>query len=133
MRVVVDTNIVFSTLLNTNNLLARILLLPKNRINFYSTTQLLKELEQHSPKIKKLAAYSDVEIKELVSLLTKKIRFIRPEIIPDKIYKRSERLTQGIDIDDTELERWPNISTADCGVEIRNLLQVLEKRGGIKL
>ncbi|MBE9460647.1 PIN domain-containing protein [Dyadobacter subterraneus] len=47
MRIVVDTNIAFSAILNTNSRIAQILLLPKSRLNFYSTEQLLTEISEH--------------------------------------------------------------------------------------
>lgn len=47
MRIVVDTNIAFSAILNTNSKIARILLQPKRKLNFYSTEQLSREIKQH--------------------------------------------------------------------------------------
>jgi predicted nucleic acid-binding protein len=47
MRVVVDTNIVFSIILNTSSKLSRIILQPGSLFNFYSTEQLLREIEEH--------------------------------------------------------------------------------------
>lgn len=102
MRVVVDTNIVFSALLNSNNRLARILLLPKNKIHFYSPYLLLQELEEHSAKLKKLASYSESEFKQATALITKKIRFINAELIPNHTYQKSIALTSVVDVDDTE-------------------------------
>jgi predicted nucleic acid-binding protein len=51
MRIVVDTNIVFSAILNTNSKIARVLLQPKSRLNFYSTEQLSYENEEHIERI----------------------------------------------------------------------------------
>ncbi len=51
MRIVVDTNIAFSAILNTDSKIARILLQPKTRLNFYSTVQLSREIEEHKEKI----------------------------------------------------------------------------------
>lgn len=45
MRIVVDTNIAFSAILNTNSKIARILLQPKRKLNFYSTEQLSREIK----------------------------------------------------------------------------------------
>jgi predicted nucleic acid-binding protein len=47
MRVVVDTNIVFSAILNTNSKISRIILQPKSKLNLYSTAQLENELTEH--------------------------------------------------------------------------------------
>ncbi len=55
MRIVVDTNIVFSAILNTNSKIGIILLQPKSRLNFYSTERLSYEIEEHNEKIKKIS------------------------------------------------------------------------------
>lgn len=102
MKVVVDTNIVFSALLNTNNRLAKLLLLSKNKIHLYSPYLLFQELEEHSGKLKKLASYSEREFKQATTLITKKIRFINSALIPADIYQKSIALTSSVDIDDTE-------------------------------
>ncbi len=41
MRIVVDTNIVFSSILNTNSRMFGIFLQPKTSLNFFSTERLL--------------------------------------------------------------------------------------------
>ncbi len=102
MRIVVDTNIVFSAILNTNSKIAIILLQPKSRLNFYSTEQLSYEIEEHKGKIKKISNYSDYELDRIITLITNKIRFINLRLIPKESYEFSESLTQDIDIDDTE-------------------------------
>jgi predicted nucleic acid-binding protein len=102
MRIVVDTNIAFSAILNTNSKIARIFLQPKNRLNFYSTEQLSREIEEHKGKIQKLSNYSDYELDRIIALITNKIRFINQKLIPKESYEFAESLTQDIDIDDTE-------------------------------
>jgi len=102
MRIVIDTNIAFSAILNTNSKLARIIVQPKNRLNFYSTEQLLAEIEQHKNKLKALTDYSDVELERIINLITSKIRFINVRLISKELYLHAESLTNDIDIDDTE-------------------------------
>jgi len=53
MRIVVDTNIVFSAILNTNSKISQIILQPKSRLNLYSTNQLEYELAEHWINLKK--------------------------------------------------------------------------------
>jgi predicted nucleic acid-binding protein len=72
MRIVVDTNIVFSAILNTNSKLARIILQPRSRLNFYSTEQLRREIDEHKLKIKALTDYSDAELERIIILITNK-------------------------------------------------------------
>jgi len=85
MRIVVDTNIVFSAVLNTNSNIARIIMQPKTTFNFYSTEQLLDEIKEHKTKIKKLTDYSDYELNRMISLITNRIRFINVKLIPNLI------------------------------------------------
>ncbi len=102
MKIVVDTNIVFSAILNTDGKLARILLQPKNRLYFYATEQLSAEIDEHKDKIRKLSKYSDPELDRVIALITNKIRFINVRLIPGETYALAESLTRGVDIDDTE-------------------------------
>lgn len=102
MRVVVDTNIAFSAILNTNSKISKIILQPKSKLNFYSTDQLLTELAEHWNKLKKLSKYSEIDLHKAVNLITSRINFINVELIPTSLFLKSEKLTNLIDIDDTE-------------------------------
>ena len=72
MRIVVDTNVVFSALLNTNSKIARVIFQPKTRLNFYSTNQLLEELEEHKQKILTLSGYTEQELDRIITLISRK-------------------------------------------------------------
>lgn len=102
MRIVVDTNIVFSAILNTNSKIARIILQPKSTLNLYSTDQLQYELAEHWNKLKTLSKYSEIELHKVSTLITSRIKFISVEFIPLKLLLKTEVLTRDIDIDDTE-------------------------------
>lgn len=102
MRIVVDTNIVFSAILNTNSRMGSILLQPQSKLNFYTTDQLLTEIEKHRNKLKKLTSLSDVELSQLISITIRQIKFINARLIPGGIYQQAELLTDNIDVDDTE-------------------------------
>lgn len=102
MRIVVDTNIVFSAILNTDSKIARILIQPKTKLNFYSTEHLLEEIHNHKSKLKGLTDYSDEELDRMIQLVTTRIRFINVKLIPIELYNKAESLTSRIDPDDTE-------------------------------
>ena len=102
MRVVIDTNITFSAILNTNSKISRIILQPKSRLNLYSTDQLELELSEHWDKLKRISKYSETELRKTTALITSKIKFINVELIPKKQFLKAELLTADIDIDDTE-------------------------------
>ncbi len=102
MRVVVDTNIVFSAILNTNSKISMIILQPKSKLNLYSTGQLQNEIVEHWNKLKKISTYSEIELHKASTLIISKIKFISVQLIPRNLYNAAERLTSDIDIDDTE-------------------------------
>ena len=102
MKVVVDTNIVFSAILNTNRRIANLLIQSPSKINFYTTDQLLDEINKHSDKLIKLSGYSKEELQRLIFLLTKRISFISRLLISEESYQFAETLTSDIDEDDIE-------------------------------
>jgi predicted nucleic acid-binding protein len=102
MKIVVDTNIAFSAILNANSKIARIILQPRTRLNFYSTEQLLKEITEHKQKLQQLTDYTDYELDRMILLITNRIRFINVRLIPKTIYEKSNILVSDIDEDDTE-------------------------------
>lgn len=102
MKLIVDTNVAFSAILNTNSRIANVLLQPQTKFIFYSTSQLPIEIETHRDKLKELAGYSDYELSALIDFILGRIKFINVELIPKEIYALAESLTFDIDIDDTE-------------------------------
>jgi predicted nucleic acid-binding protein len=102
MRIVIDTNIAFSAILNTNSLFGRIILQPKSRLHFYSTDLLSFEIEGHKDKLKRLGGYNDFELNKSISLITSRIKFIDANLIPSNVLRNSQKLLENIDIDDTE-------------------------------
>lgn len=128
MRIVVDTNIVFSAILNTNSRIASILLQPKSRLNFYSTEQLLEEIEEHKDKIKKISKYSDSELHRTTVLITSKIRFINVLLISKTAYLKAEDLTKDVYIDDTEFVALTEHSAAKLWSGDKELIEGLRRK-----
>jgi predicted nucleic acid-binding protein len=102
MNIVVDSNIVFSAMLNTDGNLSKILLLTFEKLTFYSTTTLSEELFSNSVKLKNIGGYNEYEFFRLYNLLTKNINFINPSLIPKENFMVALNLTKNVDVDDTE-------------------------------
>ena len=102
MRIVVDTNIVFSAIVNSNSRIAQILLRPKTKLNFYATHQLFDEVQEHKQKIQAISNYSAADLEKAISLICSRIRFIDVRLIPPSVFAKAEQLTADVDIDDTE-------------------------------
>jgi len=102
MRIVVDTNIVFSAILNSNSRISKIILQPRTKLNFYSTDHLIQEINDHKEKLRKLTTFSEKELNRAIQLITDRIRFINVSIIPKVSYEKAESLASDIDEDDIE-------------------------------
>lgn len=102
MRIVVDTNVAFSAILNTNSKIGKIILHPKSKLNFYSTDTLKQEIEEHKKKLQRISGYSEPEFETVYQLILSRIRFIQLEVIPFKIFQYAVELCQMIDEDDAE-------------------------------
>lgn len=129
MRVVVDTNIAFSAILNTNSKISRIILQPKSSLNLYSTNQLKYELTEHWNKLKTISKYSDIDLQLASSLIMSRIRFINVELIPVKLFVKAKILTSDIDIDDTEFIAMTEHVRGKLWTGDKELIKGLKKKG----
>lgn len=102
MRIVVDTNIVFSAILNSNSRISKIILQPRTKLNFYSTDQLMQEINDHKEKLREFTTFSEKELNRTIQLIANRIRFINVSIIPIASYNKAESLVSDIDEDDIE-------------------------------
>ena len=100
MKIIVDTNIVFSAVLNTNSKIADILFNSDGKLLFYSPTFLRVEIEEHKEKLQQLSGYSDVVLAETIFQIFETIQFISDEQIPFEIWKRSIPIVREVDMDD---------------------------------
>lgn len=101
MKIVIDTNIIFSGLLNPNGTISDLLLNSSDVFDFYSPTYILDELQNHKSKILKLSGYSVNDFKFLNRILFKKIDLIDMDSIQPSTWSKAIDLTKNIDEFDT--------------------------------
>lgn len=101
MKIIVDTNIVFSAILNPNSQIGQVLLFQNNAVNLFSLPQLVEELLRYKDKIQLLKGISNSEFFEIKEYVLKRIQFIDDFLIPVEILKWAEKIVSEIDIDDT--------------------------------
>ena len=101
MKIIVDTNIVFSAILNSNSRIGKILLNSKEHFQFFSCNYLKVEIQRHRNRIIKITKLTEDQVLELEELVTKHITFIDERLIPQDILIRTEAQLKSIDPDDT--------------------------------
>lgn len=102
MKIVVDTNIIFSTLLNSNGTIGDLIFNSDKVFEFYSCTYMQFEIQKHWGKLKKISKLSEDQLQIAYYKTLLKIRFINEELIAQKTWLYAEQLVKDIDIDDVD-------------------------------
>lgn len=102
MRIVVDSNIIFSALLRTNTTFGQVIFNSDGIFDFFSAEYMRTEIRRHWQKLRKISRLTDQQLEYSYYSLLTKITFINEEIIPQKIWEEAEKLVQHIDPDDTD-------------------------------
>jgi predicted nucleic acid-binding protein len=100
MKIVVDTNIIFSALVNTNSAIMDIIISSKDKLQFYVSDYTHIELKNHHDKLKKASKLSDDDLDTAQYELFKYLHFVTLDMIPEDCWKEAEALVADIDIDD---------------------------------
>ncbi|RLD81411.1 MAG: hypothetical protein DRJ10_06245 [Bacteroidetes bacterium] len=101
MKIVVDSNIVFSAILNTRSNIGQIITIGAKHYDFYTTYLLKVEILNHKHKIQKITGFNDERFTEIFELITSKIRFVDEILLSNKDLESALLLTRDIDEDDT--------------------------------
>ncbi len=129
MKVVVDTNIVFSGILNSTSRIGRLLVTAKRHFQFYSCDFLRHELLKHQKRLLKLTKLSEPELVALENLVTQNITFINEALIPEAVLKAAEQLVNDIDPDDPLFVALTNHLKAKLWTGDKELIEGLRAKG----
>ena len=101
MKIIVDANIVFSAILNTNSKIGDLLINSNDCLTFIAPEFLRNEIHNHYSKLIKISGLTLPEIKEAEFQIYKTINFISEEEIPVSCWKDAAELVKEIDPKDT--------------------------------
>ena len=134
VKIVVDTNIVFSAILNTGSQIGNLLLHSNRHFRFYSCHYLQIEIQRHRSKLLNLTKLNDDELTELISLVTYPITFIDEKLLPNDLLIITETLLQFIDPNDTPFvalttnlggKLWTGDMQLYKGLQLKNFTNIL--------
>ncbi len=100
-RVVVDSNIVFSAILNTDSRIGQIILRSDGLYQFFAPEYLKTEIIFHKDKIMRLGQFDLSDFIEIYELILRSITVVSHSIVPINMYEQAEDLCRDIDVDDT--------------------------------
>jgi predicted nucleic acid-binding protein len=101
VKVIVDANIVFSAILNTNSKIADLLLNSENSFEFIASDYLLSEINKYHEKIAIIFKIDIEEIEKIQFRVLKPIAFYSGFTIPESQWIIAEQLVSDIDPKDT--------------------------------
>jgi len=133
MKIIVDTNIIFSALLNSNSTIGDLLFNSEKHFEFYSCSYMRDEIQKHWERLKKISRLSDKQLQSSYTQVLSKLKFINEEIIPAETWLASEEITKGIDIDDTDFVALTKFLKATLWTGDKVLYNGLKKRNFKKL
>jgi predicted nucleic acid-binding protein len=134
LKIVVDTNILFSAILNPTGRIGKIIINSKKHFQFYTCDFLKTELLKHRKKLLKLAKLTPQELDELEFVLTKNIQFINENLLPEKIILASEKVLTGVDLNDTpfvaltkhlKAKLWTGDKELASGIQSKKFIETL--------
>ena len=98
---IIDANIVFSAILNTNGKIGNLLINSQHKFTFIAPDFLRIEIRNHYPKLAKISGLTKAQITEADFRVCKQINFISEEQIKTRHWIAAELLVADIDPKDT--------------------------------
>lgn len=101
-KIIVDTNIIFSCLLNSQGAIGDIIFNSENIFEFYSNQYMRFEIRKHWNKLLKISRLTEDELQVAFDQMLTRLTFINEELIPTTDWQKAESIATDIDIDDTD-------------------------------
>jgi predicted nucleic acid-binding protein len=129
MKIVVDSNIVFSAILNTKGKIGQLILNGSKYFDFYTVGLLKEEIINHKEKILDLTSYSQDQYNDTFQLITSRLTFVDDILLTDYDLNKAIDLVSGIDPDDALFVALTNHLLANLWTGDKRLIVGLRKKG----
>lgn len=128
MKIVVDTNIVFSAILNTQSRIGQLIINGSKYFEFYTVELLRTEILKHLERILQVSKYDENQFFENFQLLTSRLKFINEIFIADEELKNATRLVSDVDENDALFVALNNHLSAILWTGDEKLISGLQKK-----
>ena len=129
MRIIVDANIVFSAILNTNGKIGDLLINSKKHIDFIAPDFLRTEIRKHYPKLMKISGLTLEHVQETEFQVYKDLKIISEEQIAVSAWTSAFDLTHDVDPNDTPYIAYSKHFRCKIWSGDKMLINGLEKKG----
>lgn len=129
MRIVVDSNIVFSALLKTKTVFGDVILNSAGAFDFFCPRYLIAEIQKHWPKLKQVSKLSDAALNDSFTAISEKIVPVDEKLISRRVWRSTEKLMADIDVDDIAFVALARHLRAKLWTGDKKLLHALPRKG----
>lgn len=129
MRLIVDANIVFSGILNSQGKIGDLLINSRKHLQFIAPNFLREEIIKHYPKLCKISGLSLEEVRESEFQVCQDIVFISEEQIKHTTWLTAENLVADIDPKDTHYVAYSKHFRCKIWSGDKELMTGLTKKG----
>ncbi len=130
MKIVVDTNIVFSAILNPAATIGQVLIYGQRQFDFYAPNLVKEEIKRHRQKIIALAEHVDEStFEDIRDEIFSCLHFISEEQIPFDYWHTAISIVRDTDIDDIAFVVLAEYLDAKLWTGDKKLKNGLEKQG----
>jgi predicted nucleic acid-binding protein len=100
MKITIDTNIVFSAILNSQGRIGHLIINGSKYFKFFSINLLKQEIFRHEDKHLKSSGMSDIQFRQAFQLITDRITFLDEILLADDAIQEALAIVSGIDEND---------------------------------
>lgn len=133
MKIVVDSNIVFSAILNTQSKIGQLIINGSKYFDFYAVGLLKDEIIEHKDKILHSTKFSQTQFNDTFQLITSRIIFVDDILLTDKDLIKAIDLVTGIDENDALFIALNNHLLANLWTGDKRLLNGLKRKGYLRI
>lgn len=128
-KLIVDTNIIFSAILNVNSRIAQILLTGERFYEFLAPKYIRTEIWDHHEKIKKITRLNNDEFQEVYELVLKNVTILNHSIVPKEDYQQAFKLCKDIDPADSPFVAFSLYLNCQIWTGDKKLIKGLSQKG----
>lgn len=129
VNIVIDSNIVFSEILNSQNKIGQLIINSSNLFRFYAVSLLKEEIERHKDKLLSISGYTNQQFINAYQNILRRINFIDDILIPDNEIYFALNLVADIDENDVLFVALTNHLKAKLWTGDKKLISGLKRKG----
>lgn len=129
MKFVVDTNIAFSAVLNTESRIGDLIMNSHGILEFHACDTLRSELIKHRPKLLELSKMSEEQLEQSIFQITTCLNFTNEALIPFDFWTKAANLVRDVDMNDIAFVTLAEFLGVKLWTGDKELIKGLAKKG----